>query len=81
MKNWPFPRQQTPRAWWITPLGLFGVAAAIVLVPIILMLLAFAGLFIWSMWSSGGVGVFVAAFTAVGIAVILLGAAVALVTR
>jgi hypothetical protein len=71
MKNWPFPAQGSQRHWRLTPLGLFAITAAIILVPVILLLLALTGLFVWAMWNSGGVGVFVAAFVVVGIIFIL----------
>jgi uncharacterized membrane protein YqjE len=71
MKNWPFPTQGNQRPWWLTPLGLFATTAAIILVPIILLLLALTGLFVWAMWDSGGVGMFIAAFVVVGLVFIL----------
>ena len=77
-KTWPFPDQGVQRKWWLTPLGLFATTAAIILVPIILLLLAFAGLLIWVFWSSGGVGIFLAIFTGIGLVFILATAVAAL---
>lgn len=67
MKNWPFPRQQRPGP----VLGVFAAAAAVILLPIVLLLCSFFGIIVWAFWTDGSMGKAAAVFMTVGLSVIL----------
>ena len=74
MNNWPFQRRQA-RPWWLPVLGVYSALAVAVLLPVVVLLLAFFALLVYGFASTGGVGIFVAAFMVVGLIAIILAVA------
>lgn len=67
-----YPRERGDRPWWLPTVGIFGIAALFILVPVTVGLLAVMGAFMWALTKEGPFGWFIDAWMAISLLAIIL---------